>query len=100
MNGWTLEEAVTLCRSLEPALRTVGYYAAISGGVINKDGPRPDLDLVICERRMDSRKAADRYVLLNTLSSLGFVILSDNLDSFIVKGTWRDKPVDLRICEI
>ncbi len=97
--GWTLHDAAALCRRIESPLRHVGYYAAISGGVINKDGPRPDLDLAILERCMASRKAGDREALIQTLMQLGFII-SPPFDGFIVKATWQKKPVDLRIVNI
>lgn len=42
---WTLEQALTLIRSLQPSLRSYGFHLCLGGGVLNAGESRKDLDL-------------------------------------------------------
>lgn len=65
MATWTLDDAVTLIRSVQPAVMQAGYYMALAGGVLNKGTSLTDLDLVIVPRTPQTTMAdAD---VLNTL---------------------------------
>jgi hypothetical protein len=43
---WGLDEALELVRSMQSALRPLGYHVALAGGVLNKGFSQKDLDLV------------------------------------------------------
>ncbi len=44
---WTLEDALTLIRDLQPQLHLLKYHVALGGGVLNKGQSEKDLDLYI-----------------------------------------------------
>lgn len=43
---WTLDVAVALCRAIEEFAPRYGCHVALTGGVLYKNGPRKDLDLL------------------------------------------------------
>ena len=50
---WTLDEALSLVRSLQPEIRQFGYHLCLGGGVLNAGHSRKDLDLYFLQ--MDGR---------------------------------------------
>jgi hypothetical protein len=44
---WTLKEALTLVRTLQPKLWQRSYHMALGGGVLNRGDSHKDLDLYI-----------------------------------------------------
>ena len=40
-------DAITLCKILHEKLSVHGYYPALTGGLLYKDGPRKDIDIII-----------------------------------------------------
>lgn len=51
LNKWELAEAVELCRQIESICPDYGAHVALTGGVLYKDNPRKDLDLVFYQIR-------------------------------------------------
>lgn len=45
-DDWTTEEAIELCKLVEPIAFECDCHVALSGGLLYKDGPRKDADLV------------------------------------------------------
>lgn len=43
---WTLEEALTVVRNIDPILKPKGWFVGISGGVLLKGSSVHDLDLL------------------------------------------------------
>lgn len=72
---WTLPEAVDLCRQIEAVCPAYGCHVALTGGVLYKDGPRPDLDLVFYRIRQVDEINIDG--LLEALAKLGVSIDQD-----------------------
>lgn len=48
---WTHEEAVHLCRLIESVAPNFGCHTALTGGTLQKDGARKDVDILIYRRR-------------------------------------------------
>ena len=44
---WTLEEALVLCRTLQPSVTKFGYHLCLGGGVLNIGRSDKDLDLYL-----------------------------------------------------
>lgn len=47
----TKDDAVMLCKRLYEKLSSVGFYPALTGGILYKDGCRKDIDIVIFRNR-------------------------------------------------
>lgn len=43
---WTLDEALTVIRDLQPRIKALGWHVALAGGVLNVGRSDKDLDLV------------------------------------------------------
>lgn len=43
---WTLDEALSLIRDLQPEVLRLGYHITLAGGVLNKGVSEKDLDLI------------------------------------------------------
>jgi len=56
---WHIEEALTLIRAIQPALKPLGYHVALAGGVLNHEQSRKDLDLVFLPLTNDRAPALD-----------------------------------------
>jgi hypothetical protein len=44
---WTLEQAITEIRSLEPKLAAIGFHCALNGSVLYRGESQKDLDLIV-----------------------------------------------------
>jgi hypothetical protein len=88
---WTLEQAVALCRRVEEVCPPFGCHVALTGGVLYKDGPRKDLDLLFY--RVRQVKAIDRAGLFAALQQVGLIQLKGW--DWCYKATFHRKPVDL-----
>jgi hypothetical protein len=53
---WTQAEAIELCRKIEPIVSQFGCHIALTGGVLYKDGPRKDCDLIVYREGLDFGK--------------------------------------------
>src|SRR3990167_2742576 len=42
---WTLDDALSLIRGLQPVIRKLGYHLCLGGGVLNNGESKKDLDL-------------------------------------------------------
>lgn len=73
---WTQAEAIALCSSIHPLTNQCGCYVALTGGLLYKEGPRKDLDLVFYRiRQVDG---IDKKLL--------FALLDESLGIKVVKG--------------
>ncbi len=45
-NQWTQAEAIALCKLIEAVCQRSGCHVALTGGLLYKDGPRKDCDLL------------------------------------------------------
>lgn len=67
-NNWTLEEALTLIRSLQPEAKKLGYHICLGGGVLNRGSSEKDLDLYFIS--LDNRIAPKSQDLVAWLDKL------------------------------
>jgi hypothetical protein len=74
---WIQQEAIELCRQVEPILASLGCHVALTGGLLYKDGPRKDCDLIIYraggefgEQRGSFAETIDRDALLRALEAI------------------------------
>jgi hypothetical protein len=87
---WTTAEAVELCRLLYPICAALGCYPALTGGLLYKDGPRKDCDILFYRNRQ--APVIDTEKLFNSLHATGLRFVSGT--GWCIKATWRGKPVD------
>lgn len=88
---WTQAEAIELCRLVEPLCPAFGCHVALTGGLLYKDGPRKDCDLLFYRIRRSA--AIDVVGLFDSVLRVGLVAKSSE-ERFVIKATWRGKPVD------
>lgn len=95
---WTLAEAIELCKIVESNSPSFGAHVALTGGLLYKDGDRKDCDVVLYRIRQISE--IDVVGLFDRLSRLGILVVGGGpVHSFVVKATWRGKPIDFLIPE-
>jgi hypothetical protein len=87
---WTLEEALPLIRVIEQVMPQWGYHVALTGGLLYKDGPRKDLDLIFYTLRDWPSSAEDE--LYNELEKLGFKFISNH--GWVDKWEYQGKLVE------
>lgn len=88
---WTLDQAVALCRAIEAVAPAYGCHVALTGGVLYKDGPRKDLDLVFYRVRQAAE--VDQVGLFVALAAFGVVIVRGRLWCF--KAVYQERTLDL-----
>ena len=89
--GWTLDEAVRLCRMVEVIAPQHGCHVALTGGCLYKVGERKDLDLLFYRVRQVEK--IDWISLLESLETIGFSIVGRH--GWVVKAKYNDKPIDI-----
>ena len=67
--GWTLTDAVELCKKIEAICPRFGCHVALTGGALYKDGPRKDLDILFYRIRQVDR--IDEAGLFDALAQVG-----------------------------
>lgn len=83
---WTQQEAIALCVAIHPLTEKYGCYVALTGGLLYKDGPRKDLDLVFY--RIRQCEGIDKKGLFAALEELrikvvkGFGFCHKSIDEF------------------
>lgn len=88
---WTLDEAIALIKLVEDIAPACGCHVALTGGLLYKDGPRKDLDLLFY--RIRSFDKVDRDKLFEWLVRIGIDVVPRV--QFVVKATYHGKPIDL-----
>lgn len=91
MKGWTLEEAVALCRAVEDVCPAHYAHVALTGGALYKDGERKDVDLVFYRVRQADR--IDAAGLFEALQHIGLEITKHY--GWCHKGTYQGRDVDV-----
>lgn len=90
-NLWTQAEALDLCRRIEDFCPTFGCHVALTGGLLYKDGPRKDADILFYRIRQVEKIDVDG--LLSALSRVGVAKTSGF--GFVHKAEFNGKNVDL-----
>ena len=88
---WTQQAAIELCRKVEAVCPAFGVHVALTGGLLYKDGPRKDCDLIFY--RIRQCEEVDYPGLFESLQLLGFT----NPVGFgwIYKSKYNGLPLDL-----
>jgi hypothetical protein len=87
---WLQNEAIELCIKIEAISPAFGAHVALTGGLLYKDGPRKDADIMIYRIRQVSK--INRDGLFNAMESLGIRQVSGF--GWCHKATYRGKPID------
>lgn len=88
---WTQPEALDLCRQIEAFCPSFGCHVALTGGLLYKDGPRKDADILFY--RIRQVENIDVSGLLVALEQIGVVKKSGF--GFVHKAEFNGKGVDL-----
>lgn len=98
MTPWTQPEAIALCVLVESVCPAFGCHVALTGGLLYKRGARKDADLVFYRIRQVER--VDFAGLLDALAVVGLDIPTKGSPRWLVKASYRGKPVDLFFPEL
>lgn len=92
---WNQAEAVALCKKVESICPEFGCHVALTGGLLYKEGPRKDCDLLLY--RIRQAKEIDLLGLWTALRKIGL----DKRDGFgwVYKARYMGKPVDILMPE-
>lgn len=89
---WTLEEAVKIAKAVNNAACPVsGFHVALTGGLLYKEGPRKDIDLLFYAPYKGA--TTSKQLLFHALGEIGFTITEDF--GRVVKSHYDGRPVDL-----
>lgn len=87
---WTLDDAIKLCTEIEAICPKFGCHVALTGGLLYKQGPRKDLDILFY--RIRQRKEIDFDGLWAALLTIGFEKTSGF--GWCYKATYCGRKVD------
>lgn len=71
---WTPDQAFDLCRQIEAVCPAFGCHVALTGGLLYKDGPRKDADILFY--RIRQVETIDLDGLFDALATIGVVKVS------------------------
>lgn len=91
MTQWTQDEAISLCIEIENICPQFGCHVALTGGLLYKDGPRKDCDILFY--RIRQRDTIDQNGLWDALASIG--VERTRGFGWCHKATWRGKNIDM-----
>jgi hypothetical protein len=90
VSAWTREEALKLATEVEAIAPQFGAHVGLTGGLLYKEGPRKDADLLFSRIRQEALNLAG---LLVALEGVGLVVFADH--GFVKKASYNGKVVDL-----
>jgi hypothetical protein len=91
--SWIHEDALSLCKIIESVAPSFGGHVALTGGLLYKDGPRKDCDVLIYRIRQRA-EPIDFYGLFDELKIRhGIELLADH--GWCKKMRWMGRPFDL-----
>jgi hypothetical protein len=93
--AWTRDLAIDLCVKLEAIAPTYGAHVALSGGVLYREGPRKDCDLVIY-RHGGRAEEIDRFGLVAALIDQ-LKMEAVRVSGRVFKMRYQGRQVDLMI---
>ena len=88
----TLEVAIELCVKIYNLLEPKGFYPALTGGLLYKQGNRKDIDIVLYRNRQKV-ECFETIDLVDELSSLGLNVV--NSFGFVTKAEYKGFVVDI-----
>jgi len=90
MTNWTQPEAISICMAIEAICPKFGCHVALTGGLLYKDGPRKDCDILFYRIRQVKEIRAE--AMFEALRALEIIVVSGF--GWCVKCTWNGKPMD------
>src|SRR5271155_1027994 len=90
MTIWNQAEAIAMCRAIEAVIPPYGYHIALTGGLLYKDGPRKDADILfyhICSATDDWKG------MWTALAFIGLQKLKGEEGMWCVKAEYEGKAV-------
>jgi hypothetical protein len=88
--SWTQAEALALCRGIEAISPGYGCHVALTGGLLYKDGPRKDADILLY--RIRQSPAIDEEGLFAALAQIG--VNKTGGFGWCHKAEYHGKPID------
>lgn len=88
---WSRNIALDVCKEVEALCPKFGCHVALTGGLLYKDGPRKDLDLLFYRVRQVEK--IDEEGLLQCLSENGFTMRERF--GWVQKAVYWDMDVDM-----
>lgn len=93
MPTWIIDEALYLCREIEAIAPEYGCHVALTGGLLYKDGPRKDADILLY--RIRDEDCIDAAGLFREMrEKLGIRLKHVLTEQWCIKATWNGKPID------
>lgn len=89
---WTHEQAIELCKILESVAPQHGAHVALTGGLLYKDGPRKDCDVLLYRIRQ-RKEPVDFEELFKDLEVHGIKLSADY--GWCKKAKWNGRPFDM-----
>tara|TARA_R110000782_G_scaffold10750_13_gene33303 strand:- start:1106 stop:1504 length:399 start_codon:yes stop_codon:yes gene_type:complete len=88
----TMEQGIELCKELYAELSTIGFFPALTGGSIYKEGNRKDIDIVIFRHR----QMIEKFEMTDIFTNLENIGITDIRHfGFVTKCVWKGCDVDL-----
>ena len=99
---WTQEQAIKLCRKIEPIAFYNKFHIALTGGLLYKNGERKDCDIIVYSIRYSYKNDEEfqdgKKLFLDSLKEiLSFHTIRDH--GFVVKSIYEGKTVDIMFPE-
>ena len=91
MSKWTVLEGLAICRKIESISPSYGAHVALTGGLLYRDGPRKDCDILIY--RIRQVQSIDWIGLFESLESIGLFLINDY--GWCKKCRYFDLDVDI-----
>ena len=87
-----LEDGVDICRCIYHSLSGLGFFPALTGGLLYKDGDRKDCDIVIYRHRQDVAHF-ETIEIQEKLEAIGFYDFKHF--GFVTKAKFKGFDVDI-----
>lgn len=87
---WTTAAALSLCKRIEAVCVPFGVHVALTGGLLYKDGPRKDCDIMLYAVR---QQEPDWFRLWDVLEQIGLTVHANY--GFVIKARYAGLPVDI-----
>ena len=88
---WSWVEARELCTRIEAIAPVYGCHVGLTGGLLYKDGPRKDLDIIFY--RIRQVEAIDWDGLMLALKGIGFMDM--RFFGFVTKAIYEGRSLDI-----
>lgn len=88
----TINDGIELCKLIYNELSKFGFYPALTGGLLYKDGGRKDIDIVLYRNRQNLNPLTpDDFTY--RLSEIGIELIASY--GFVTKAKWNGFDVDI-----